>query len=338
MTPAPDMMRSATLGQGSGPATDRRDPKRIGRFLVRYALVLILALFIIVLAVSNRSFLTVSNANVILIQVAANALLATGATFVILTGGIDLSVGSVVGLAGVVGALVAQDDGLGTCALAVGAGILAGGVIGAFNGALVAYARVPPFVATLGNMTVASGLAFVASDGQPISGLSDAFLSLSGTLGGFSIPVAVMIVVVAISWIVLARTKFGMHVYATGGNAHAARVAGVNVRFTRFAVYVISGLLAGVAGVILAARATAGIANAGVGYELNAIAAAVIGGISLAGGRGSVLGTVFGFLIIGVLDNGLNIINVSPFYQLIVKGLIIIGAVFVDSITHGHDD
>ncbi|WP_428394891.1 ABC transporter permease [Lichenicoccus sp.] len=314
------------------------DSRRIARLALRYSLVIILALFLVTLALSNRSFLTLSNMNVILIQVAANAMLATGATFVILTGGIDLSVGSIVGLAGVTAALFAQNDGGLTCAEAVGLGVLAGGGIGAFNGLLVALAKVPPFVATLGSMTVASGLAFVFSDGQPISGLSDQFLSLSGTIGGVSIPVVVMIAVVLVSWVVLARTRFGMHIYAVGGNAHAARVAGVSLRTTRFAVYVISGALAGVAGVLLAARATAGIANTGSGYELNAIAAAVIGGISLMGGRGSLVGTVFGFLIIGVLDNGLNIINVSPFYQLIVKGLIIIGAVFVDSITHRTDD
>jgi putative xylitol transport system permease protein len=322
------------------PAPARRAPdaRAIGRFALRYSLVIILALFLVTLAISNRSFLTVSNINVILIQVAANALLATGATFVILTGGIDLSVGSIVGLAGVSAALFAQNDGAASCAESVALGILAGGAIGAFNGLLVALAKVPPFVATLGNMTVASGLAFVFSEGQPISGLSDQFLSLSGTISGISIPVVVMIVVVAVSWVVLARTKFGMHIYAVGGNAHAARVAGVSLRRTRFAVYTISGVLAGIAGVLLAARATAGIANTGTGYELNAIAAAVIGGISLMGGRGSLVGTVFGFLIIGVLDNGLNIINVSPFYQLIVKGLIIIGAVFVDSITHRTED
>ena len=317
---------------------DGLDGRRIARFALRYSLVIILALFLVTLALSNRSFLTLSNMNVILIQVAANAMLATGATFVILTGGIDLSVGSIVGLAGVAAALFAQDDGALTCAGAVALGVLAGGAIGAFNGLLVALAKVPPFVATLGSMTVASGLAFVFSDGQPISGLSDQFLSLSGTIGGVSIPVVVMVVVVLVSWVVLARTRFGMHIYAVGGNAHAARVAGVSLRTTRFAVYVISGGLAGVAGVLLAARATAGIANTGTGYELNAIAAAVIGGISLMGGRGSLVGTVFGFLIIGVLDNGLNIINVSPFYQLIVKGLIIIGAVFVDSITHRTED
>ena len=322
------------------PAPARRAPdaRAIGRFALRYSLVIILFLFLATLAVSNRSFLTVSNMNVILIQVAANALLATGATFVILTGGIDLSVGSIVGLAGVSAALFAQNDGSLNCAEAVALGVLAGGAIGAFNGLLVALAKVPPFVATLGNMTVASGLAFVFSEGQPISGLSDQFLSLSGTIGGISIPVVVMIVVVAVSWVVLGRTKFGMHIYAVGGNAHAARVAGVSLKGTRFAVYTISGALAGVAGVLLAARATAGIANTGTGYELNAIAAAVIGGISLMGGRGSLIGTMFGFLIIGVLDNGLNIINVSPFYQLIVKGLIIIGAVFVDSITHRTED
>ncbi len=335
------MQSPMQLTEAAGaPARARQglDARQVMRFALRYALVIILFLFLVTLAISNRSFLTVSNMNVILIQVAANALLATGATFVILTGGIDLSVGSIVGLAGVVAALFAQNDGALTCAEAVGLGILAGAAIGAFNGLLVAFAKVPPFVATLGNMTVASGLAFVFSDGQPISGLSDQFLSLSGTLAGISIPVVVMIVVVLVSWVVLARTRFGMHIYAVGGNAHAARVAGVSLLRTRFSVYTISGALAGIAGVLLAARATAGIANTGTGYELNAIAAAVIGGISLMGGRGSLIGTMFGFLIIGVLDNGLNIINVSPFYQLIVKGLIIIGAVFVDSITHRTDD
>lgn len=329
---------SITPDAASAAAPAGISARQVGRFALRYALVIILALFLVTLAVSNHSFLTFSNMNVILIQVAANALLATGATFVILTGGIDLSVGSIVGLSGVVAALFAQDDGAMTCTEAVVLGVLAGTAIGAFNGLLVAFARVPPFVATLGNMTVASGLAFVASDGQPISGLSDQFLALSGTIFGLSIPVVVMIVVVLVAWIILARTKFGMHIYAVGGNPQAARVAGVNLRANRFAVYTISGLLAGVAGVILAARATAGIATNGTGYELNAIAAAVIGGISLAGGRGSIIGTVFGFLIIGVLDNGLNIINVSPFYQLIVKGLIIIGAVFVDSVMNRSDD
>ncbi|MBS4075932.1 ABC transporter permease [Ameyamaea chiangmaiensis] len=308
------------------------------RFAIRYSLVLILSVFIIGLAISNHNFLTVSNLNVILIQVSANALLATGATFVILTGGIDLSVGSIVGLAGVAGAMFGQNDGAWPCAEAIGAGLLAGLAVGAFNGALTAYARVPAFVATLGNMTVASGIAFVLSNGQPISGLSDQFMMLSGQVGFLAMPVLVMLVVVAVSWIVLGRTRFGMHVYAVGGNSYAARVAGINTARVKMLVYVISGGLAGMAGLLLAARATAGIATTGSGYELNAIAAAVIGGISLAGGRGSIAGTVMGFLMIGVLDNGLNIINVSPFYQEIVKGLIIIGAVFADSVSRAGEE
>jgi ribose/xylose/arabinose/galactoside ABC-type transport system permease subunit len=315
----------------STPETAASTRPDLGALALRYALVLILAVFIVLLGLTNGSFLTLSNFNVILQQVAANALLATGATFVILTGGIDLSVGSIVGLAGVVAALIAQADGTAPMLAAIAGGVAAGAAIGVINGALVAIARVPPFVATLGNMTIALGIAYVLSEGQPISGLSDQFLAISGPLGGVPIPVLTMLAVVLIAWFILARTRFGMRVYAVGGNAHAARVAGVNVRLIRFVVYVVSGGLAGLAGTMLASRATAGIATTGTGYELNAIAAAVIGGISLMGGRGSVIGTVFGFMIIGVLDNGLNIINVSPFYQLIIKGVIIIGAVFIDS-------
>ncbi|UDL94160.1 ABC transporter permease [Lichenihabitans sp. PAMC28606] len=306
--------------------------------LLRYALVLILIVFVGVLGVSNGSFFTLSNFNVVLLQVSTNALLATGATYVILTGGIDLSVGSVVGMAGVAAALVAQRDGVGFTVAAVLTGVLAGGAIGLTNGLLVAVARVPAFVATLGTMTIALGIAYVLSDGQPISGLSDPFLAVSGDIYGFPVPVLLMIVAVLGSWILLSRTRLGMHIYATGGNPQAARVAGVDLRGIRLTVYTLSGLLAGLAGVVLASRATAGISTTGAGYELNAIAAAVIGGISLMGGRGSIFGTVFGFMIIGVLDNGLNILNVSPFYQLIIKGVIIIGAVFIDSTLNRKDD
>jgi len=316
----------------------RINMRALSRAAVRYSLVIILGIFVAVLAVSNSHFLTVSNLNVILIQVAANALLALGATFVILTAGIDLSVGSIVGLAGVAAAMFAQNDGLGSCIEGVVVGLAAGIAVGLFNGVLVAYAKVPAFVATLGNMTVATGIAYVVSNGQPISGLSDQFMFLAGNIGPFSVPVLVMLVAVAVAWFVLARTRFGMHVYAVGGNSYAARVAGVNIASVRLLVYVISGGLAGLAGVLLTARATAGLASTGVGYELNAIAATVIGGISLMGGRGSVAGTVLGFLMIGVLDNGLNIVNVSPFYQEIIKGLIIIGAVYVDNVTHASDD
>ena len=319
-------------------ATQGRTPFNIKEVLLRYALVLVLLVFVAVLGLSNASFFTLSNFNVVLLQVSTNALLATGATYVILTGGIDLSVGSVVGMAGVASAMVAQRDGVPWTVAAVGTGVLAGGAIGLLNGLLVAIARVPAFVATLGTMTIALGIAYVLSDGQPISGLSDAFLAVSDRLYGFPVPVLLMVIAVGVSWLLLARTRLGLHIYATGGNPQAARVAGVDLRVVRLTVYTISGVLAGLAGVVLASRATAGIATTGAGYELNAIAAAVIGGISLMGGRGSIFGTVFGFMIIGVLDNGLNILNVSPFYQLIIKGVIIIGAVFIDSTLNRKDD
>ncbi|MGS0897225.1 ABC transporter permease [Burkholderia stagnalis] len=301
------------------------------QLLVRYLLVVIMVVFMAGISISNSEFLTFSNMLVILSQVATNALLATGATFVILTGGIDLSVGSIVGLTGVIAALIAQQDGMGFTVAAVLAALLAGAVIGAVNGVLIAFARLPAFVTTLGTMTVMLGIASVISDGQPISGLSTSFLAISGNSGVLQTSVIVMIVVIAVSHVVLSRTQLGMHIYAVGGNTQAARVAGVKVRVVQASVYAISGLLAGVSGILLASRVTAGIPTTGAGYELNAIAAAVIGGISLSGGRGTMKGTCFGILIIGIMDNGLNIMNVSPFYQNIVKGCIIICAVFIDA-------
>jgi ribose/xylose/arabinose/galactoside ABC-type transport system permease subunit len=301
------------------------------RLALRYSLPLVLLVFVILLGISNRTFFTLSNFRVILLQVSAIALLSVGETMVILTGGIDLSLGAIVGFTGVVSALLAQQDGAWAAALAVTGGVAVGGIVGAVTGFLVAVAKVPPFVASLGSATTALGFGYVFSEGRPISGLSDQFLAVSGGIGSVPIPIAAMVIVVAVSWVVLTRTMFGMHVYAVGGNPQAARVAGVKLGKVRFLVYTISGLLGGVAGVILASRATAGIITTGSGYELNAIAAAVIGGVSLMGGRGSVLGAVLGFMILGVVDNGLNILNVSPFYQLIIKGVIIVGAVFTDS-------
>jgi ribose/xylose/arabinose/galactoside ABC-type transport system permease subunit len=314
-----------------------------GRFvrghLLQHARAIVLILFVIVLGALNKSFLTPSNFGVILLQVCTNAFLAVGATFVILTGGIDLSVGSIVGLTGVVAALLGQQDGLWPAVIAVGAGVLTGAIFGALNGLFVAAAKVPPFVTTLGTMTIALGVAYVLSNGSPISGLSDEILGIGqNSVLGIPIPILAMLVVLLVSYVILTKTRFGLQVYAVGGNIQAARIAGVNVRNVQFLVYVISGLLAGVAGVILASRVTAGIPTTGVGYELNAIAAAVIGGISLMGGRGSLSGTIIGFLIIGVLDNGLNIMNVSPFYQEIIKGAIIIGAVWVDSFLNRKGD
>jgi ribose/xylose/arabinose/galactoside ABC-type transport system permease subunit len=303
-----------------------------GAQLLKFIPVVVLGMFVVALGALNPQFRTTDNFGVILLQVSTNALLAIGATFVILTGGIDLSVGSVVGHSGVAAALVAQQDDPSIAVAAAVVGILTGTLFGSLNGLLVSFARIPAFVATLGTMTIAFGIASVLSNGSPISGLSDAFLSI-GQMEWFGIqlPVFAMLLTVALAFFVLRWTRYGLQVYAVGGNSQASEIAGVNVRWIRLSVYTISGTLAGIAGVILASRVTAGIAVTGKGYELNAIAAAVIGGISLMGGRGSMWGTVIGFLIIGVLDNGLNIMNVNAFYQEIIKGSIIIGAVFIDA-------
>jgi ribose transport system permease protein len=219
----------------------------------------------------------------------------------------------------------------GSPVVAVLAGIGAGLLVGLINGTAVAAGKVPPFVVTLGMMTIALGLAQVISDGSPISGLPDSFLTIANNSWlGIPIPIIIMVVAFAVLWLVLGRTKFGMNVYAVGGNPLAATIAGIKTRRVIMAVYCLSGALAGLAGVILASRVTAGIATTGTGYELDSIAAVVIGGISLVGGRGRIAGALIGVLIIATLNNGLDILNISAFYQDIIKGALIIAAVFVD--------
>jgi ribose transport system permease protein len=322
------------------PGTER-PPSRLSRLLswaLSHALLVILLLFVIVFAVANPTFGSLSNAKVILLAASAVSLLAIGQTLVILTGGIDLSVGSTVGLAGVVAARVIHgSSGAGGTWTGLIVGVLAGGAVGALNGALISVARIPPFIATLGTLTAALGLAQVLSNGSPISDLPSGFIDLnSNKLFGIGLPIIIAVVVILVVWFLMSRSRSGMHVYAVGGNPFAARIAGVKVPRVTFSVYLIDGLLAGLAGVLLAAQATAGIAVTGSGYELDAIAAAVIGGVSLAGGRGTIPGTVIGVLLIATLNNGLDILNTSPFYQQIVKGVLIVGAVFVDVISSQH--
>jgi ribose transport system permease protein len=303
--------------------------RRAVRWAIAHALVVMLVLFAVVFAILSPAFGSLSNANIVLLAASAPALLALGQTFVILTGGIDLSVGSTVGLSGVVAALLAQSTG-GNSAVAIIAGIGIGGAVGVLNGLLVV-ARIPPFVATLGTMTAALGLAEVLSQGSPVSNLAGGFLAIStSSPAGIPLPILIMVACFAVLWFVAARTRYGMHVYAVGGNPLAARIAGVRISQVTFSVYLLGGLLAGLAGVILASRATAGIATTGSGYELDAIAAAVIGGVSLAGGRGSLGGTAVGVLIIAMLSNGMDIVNVDPFSQQIITGALIVSAVLMN--------
>ena len=301
----------------------------------RYAIGIVLVVFIVLLEIFVPSFRSVGNVQNILLQTSINALLAIGATLVILTGGIDLSVGAILGFAGIVAALLGKPPGGGAFALALAAGIGTGLALGAVNGALVAFVRIPPFVVTLGMMSIARSLAFVASQGQPISDLSNEFLAIGqGALFGVPYPILISVVAFALFGVVLARTRFGRYVYAVGGNEEAALVSGVDTRAIKLAVYSLSGLLAGLGGVVLSARATAGISTNGEGYELTAIAAAVIGGTSLSGGRGSLLGTVAGVLIIGIMINSLDLLNISPFFQGLIQGTIIIAAVAIDTIAN----
>jgi inositol transport system permease protein len=253
-----------------------------------------------------------------------------GVTFVLLTGGVDLSLGSVVALAGVVAAYCAQPP-MGSPLVPVLAAVAAGAACGALNGCIITKGRVAPFIVTLGMMTVARGLALVVSGGRPVSGLEARFMALGGgDIGGVPIPVVVLGGVALAAGVFLSRFKLGRYVYAVGGNERAAHASGIPVDAVKMLAYIVSAAAAGLAGAVLAARITTGQPNAGVGYELDAIAAVVIGGTSLAGGVGGIGGTLAGALLMGVINNGLDLVNVPSYYQQIAKGAIIVGAVVLD--------
>jgi ribose/xylose/arabinose/galactoside ABC-type transport system permease subunit len=239
-----------------------------------------------------------------------------------------------VALTGVIAAGLAH-PGAHTVLVPIAMGVLVGGVCGGVNGWIVTRGRVAPFIATLGMMTAARGLALLASGGRPVSNLSATFTTIGGgDVAAVPVPILIFAAVAIASWVFLRNMRFGRYVYAVGGNEDAARAAGVNVRAVKMIAFTICGALAGVAGVVLAARITTGQPNAGIGYELDAIAAVVIGGTSLSGGVGSISGTVLGALLIGVINNGLDLLNISSYYQQIVKGVIIVGAVWLDRSKH----
>ena len=283
----------------------------------------------VVLWALTPHFLTVSNLLNVAEQAAIIAIVAVGMTFVIITGGIDLSVGSVLAFAGVVMASTLQAGVPVPVALAVALGT--GLCCGLVNGALITVGRLPPFIATLGMMSVARGTALMFTEGRPVSGFSGGFRSLAtGELVGIPVSVIIMVGVYVVAHFVLTRTKLGRYTYAIGGNEEAALLSGVNVKLYKAAVYGISGMLSGLAAVILTARLNSAQPIAGMMYELDAIAATVIGGTSLLGGEGTVVGTLIGALIMAVLRNGLNILGVSSFVQQVVIGSVIIAAVLID--------
>jgi ribose transport system permease protein len=290
----------------------------------------LLALIIIV-SVLNPSFLEPLNILNLLRQVSINALIAFGMTFVILTGGIDLSVGSILALSSALtaGMIVSGMDPI----LAIIIGCLLGGVMGMVNGLLITKGKMAPFIATLATMTLFRGLTLVYTEGNPITGLGDNYLFQlfgRGYFLGIPVPAITIVLVFAILYVILHKTPFGRQTYAIGGNEKAAFISGIKVPRVKVLIYGISGLLAALAGAILTSRLNSAQPTAGTSYELDAIAAVVLGGTSLNGGKGRIFGTLIGVLIIGVLNNGLNLLGVSSFYQMVVKGIVIIIAVLLD--------
>ena len=294
-------------------------------------------LVIAVNALTHGDFLTRGNVTNVLRQITVNAILAVGQTFVIITAGIDLSVGSIVGLCGVVMALVANTlhlGGPGTFAVTLAVGLVVGCLAGFINAVPVVRLGLPPFITTLAMMQVARGLAFILAHGRPVPlASSDAFSWLgTGYVFGVPWPVVLMAIVCIIFAVVLGRTPYGRYVLALGGNEEAARLAGIDTRRVKTLVYVISGGCAALAGMLLMARFSSGSPQTGIGAELQCIAAVVVGGTSLMGGRGSIIGTFFGALLIGVLNNVMNLINIESYTQQIVLGGVILLAVVLDEL------
>ncbi|MEE8288423.1 MAG: ribose ABC transporter permease [Nitrosomonadaceae bacterium] len=283
----------------------------------------------LVLWILTPYFLTVSNLLNVAQQISIIAIIAVGMTFVIITAGIDLSVGSVLAFSGmVIGSVLQAGVAL---PIAIFVGLFVGGLSGIVNGVLITYGRLPPFISTLGMMSVARGAARLITKGRPISGFSESFRDLA-TAEVFNVPLPVLIMagVYLVAYFVLARTKLGRYTYAMGGNEEAAILSGVNVKAYKIAVYGLCGMLSGLAAIILTARLNSAGPNAGIMYELDAIAATVIGGTSLMGGEGTITGTLIGALIMGVLRNGLNLLGISSYIQDIVIGAVIILAVLMD--------
>jgi ribose/xylose/arabinose/galactoside ABC-type transport system permease subunit len=322
----------------------RSRASRIIPLLSRYAPLLCLVLLVIVFTLmTDGRFLKPLNLFNVMLQISIVGLIAVGMTFVILTAGIDLSVGSLVAVAGLTAALIAKGSaassfsldtaetaGYGWFAAMMGA-IAVGLLGGAIQGVSITKLKVPPFVVTLGGLSVFRGMALMISGSGPISGFGDTYRWWGqGRIGQVPVPVIIFLAIAAIAFVVLRYTRYGRQVYAVGGNREAARLAGVNVERVLLSVYVIIGFLSGLAGFVLSARLNSAEAVAGMGYELNVIAAVVIGGTSLFGGVGTILGTVIGSILIGVLNNGLVLMNVNPYVQQITIGLILVAVVAFD--------
>lgn len=314
--------------------TSSESSKRLSSSLAKFGVGGTLFVEAVVFSQLSPYFLTGDNILNVSLQLSITAIIAAGMTFVILTAGIDLSVGALVAFTGVLATSVLKVSLPLTVSLplAIVAGLLVGTASGVMAGILIARFSVTPFIATLALMTIFRGAAYIYTDGRPIWELPPEFgVIASGRVAGFPIPTLIMIFVYAASYVVLHWTRFGRYVYAIGGNKEAARLAGINTNRILIGVYVICGVLTSLSGILLAARVNSGQPNAGLMYELDVIAAVVVGGTSLSGGRGTIVGTFLGAVLIGVLRNGLNLLNVNSYVQQLLVGFVILITVLLDS-------
>ncbi|WP_448699541.1 ABC transporter permease [Mucilaginibacter sp. AW1-3] len=309
-------------------------------YLIKFQPLIALFILCLLLSILSNKFMTVDNGWNVMRQISVNICISVGMTLVVLTGGIDLSVGSVLAFCGAITAgllkngIPIQSGNLFIGFTLLGAivgGMLIGTLMGTFNGYTITKFKVPPFVATLAMLTIGRGLTMLYTNGFPISSLGSSFATIgTGWFLGIPVPVWISGIIVIIAVVITNKTTLGRYIYAIGGNANAARLSGINIKKITIIVYSIAGALAAVGGIIVTSRLDSAQPNAGISYELDSIAAVVIGGTSLSGGKGTIMGTVLGAIIIGVLNNGLVLLNVSPFWQQVVKGAVILLAVIID--------
>lgn len=301
-------------------------------FTKNKGIILVLLAMVVLLSLLSPVFLTTNNIISLVQQITINMFIALAMTLVIITGGIDLSVGSIVALSSTitVGLIVNNDIPL---FIAILIGLAIGVITGLLNGVIITNFKLPPFIVTLATMNIVRGIAYIYSGGSSIRITDDSFTNLgtSQLFGVIPIPILYMIVFIILFSILLSKSKLGTYIYAIGGNREAARLSGINTLKTEVIVYTIAGFMAAFAGIVLAARMYSGQPSVGQGYEMDAIAASVLGGVSMAGGKGNISGTVFGAIVIGIVSNGLNLLGISSFWQLVVMGIIILAAVIVDS-------
>jgi ribose transport system permease protein len=321
--------------------------KSYNKYFIRFQSLIALFILCLVISMLSDNFFTINNGWNVMRQIAVNVCISVGMTLVILTAGIDLSVGSVLALCGAITAgLLKYGIELPSASLFIGftllgavlAGLLTGTILGLFNGWTITKFKVPPFVATLAMLTIARGLTMLWTKGHPISNLGTDFAYFgTGWLLGIPVPVWIAAIVVLLAVFITQKTKLGRYIYAIGGNENAAKLSAINIKRVKITVYAIAGALAALGGLIITSRLDSAQPNAGASYELDAIAAVVIGGTSLSGGKGSIWGTVLGAIIIGVLNNGLVLLDVSPFWQQVVKGAVILLAVIIDRTSSKND-